>query len=89
MVKRKDILSMSLELLSNHEILQPNINTVTFEPHNINFPLYGFRALYSIIADIFWIASMDNLVLISMERLHAKLYPFWHCLFGKQIHAYK
>ena len=33
-----------------------------------------------------WIASLGNLVLISLERLHAKLYPFRHCLVGKSIY---
>ena len=33
-----------------------------------------------------WIASLGNLVLISLERLHATLYPFRHCLVGKSIY---
>ena len=33
-----------------------------------------------------WIASLGNLVLISLERLHATLYPFRHCLVGKRIY---
>ena len=33
-----------------------------------------------------WIASLGNLVLISLERLHATLYPFRHCLLGKSIY---
>ena len=33
-----------------------------------------------------WIASLGNLVLISLERLHAILYPFRHCLVGKSIY---
>ena len=34
-----------------------------------------------------WIASLGNLVLISLERLHATLYPFRHyCLDGKRIY---
>ena len=46
----------------------------------------GFGVLYSIIADMCWIASLGNLVLISLERLHATLYPFRHCLVGKSIY---
>ena len=43
--------------------------------------------LYSIISDMCWIASLGNLVLISLERLHAALYPFRHyCLVGKRIY---
>ena len=33
-----------------------------------------------------WIASLGNLVLISLERLHATLYPFRHCLVRKRIY---
>ena len=34
-----------------------------------------------------WIASLGNLVLISLERLHVTLYPFRHyCLVGKRIY---
>ena len=49
-------------------------------------PKKGFGALYSIISDMCWIASLGNLVLISLERLHATLYPFRHCLVGKSIY---
>ena len=34
-----------------------------------------------------WIASLVNLVIISLERLHATLYPFRHCLVGKRIYC--
>ena len=47
---------------------------------------HGFRALYTIIADMCWIASLGNLALISLERLHATLYPFRHCLVGKRTY---
>ena len=49
-------------------------------------PKKGFRVLYLIISDMCWIASLGNLVLISLERLHATLYPFRHCLVGKSIY---
>ena len=49
-------------------------------------PKKGFGVLYSIISDMCWIASLGNLVLISLERLHATLYPFRHCLLGKSIY---
>ena len=50
-------------------------------------PKKGFGVLYSIISDMCWIASLGNLVLISLERLHATLYPFKHyCLVGKRIY---
>ena len=46
---------------------------------------FGVSHVYLIISDMCWIASLGNLVLISLERLHATLYPFKHCLFGKGI----
>ena len=49
-------------------------------------PKKGLGVLYSIISDMCWIASLGNLVLISLERLHATLYPFRHCLVGKRTY---
>ena len=49
-------------------------------------PKKGFWVLYLIISDMCWIASLGNLVLISLERLHATLYPFRHCLVGKSVY---
>ena len=48
---------------------------------------HGLRALHLIISDMCWIASLGNLVLISLERLHATLYPLRHYrLVGKRIY---
>ena len=49
-------------------------------------PVRGFEALYPMIADFFYVASLGNLALISLERLHTTLYPFRHCLVGKGIY---
>ena len=50
-------------------------------------PGHGLRAFHLIISNMCWIASLGNLVLISLERLHATLYPFRHCcLVGKRIY---
>ena len=59
--------------------------TILFFKRNTR-PKKGFGVLYSIISDMCWIASLGNLVLISLERLHATLYPFRHCLLGKSIY---
>ena len=59
--------------------------TILFFKRNTR-PKKGFGVLYSIISDMCWIASLGNLVLISLERLHATLYPFRHCLVGKSIY---
>ena len=47
---------------------------------------HGFGTLYLIITDTCSIASLGNQVFISLERLHAPLYPFRHCLVGKRIY---
>ena len=47
---------------------------------------FGVLHVYLIISDMCWIASLGNLVLISLERLHATLYPFRHCLVRKRIY---
>ena len=47
---------------------------------------FGVLHVYLIISDMCWIASLGNLVLISLERLHATLYPFRHCLVEKSIY---
>ena len=59
--------------------------TILFFKRNTR-PKKGFGVLYSIISDMCWIASLGNLVLISLERLHATLYPFRHCLVGKRTY---
>ena len=59
--------------------------TILFFKRNTR-PKKGFGVLYSIISDMCWIASLGNLVLISLERLHATRYPFRHCLVGKSIY---
>ena len=59
--------------------------TILFFDRNTR-PKKGFGVLYSIISDMCLIASLGNLVLISLERLHATLYPFRHCLVGKSIY---
>ena len=59
--------------------------TILFFKRNTR-PKKGFGVLYSINSDMCWIASLGNLALISLERLHATLYPFRHCLIGKRIY---
>ena len=60
--------------------------TILFFKRNTR-PKKGFGVLYSIISDMCWIASLGNLVLISLERLHATLYPLRHYrLVGKRIY---
>ena len=60
--------------------------TILFFKRNTR-PKKGFGVLYLIISDMCWIASLVNLVIISLERLHATLYPFRYCLVGKRIYC--
>ena len=42
--------------------------------------------VYLTLSDLFPVASLANISLISLERLHATLFPFRHCLIGKQVY---
>ena len=64
-------------------ILEPRI----LKSHNIHgehFNWYAF--LYLTLESLFPAASLANLSLISLERLHATIYPFRHCLICEQIY---
>ena len=64
-------------------ILKPHI----LESHNIlgkHFNWYAF--LYLTLKTLFSAASLANLSLISLERLHATIYPFRHCLIREQVY---
>ena len=52
-------------------------------------PQHGlsWRNCWRAIIDSFYIVSVGNLALISLERLHATLYPFNHCLVGKRVYC--
>ena len=64
-------------------ILEPNI----LESYNIlgeHFNWYAF--LYFTLNSLFPAASLANLSLISLERLHATIYPFRYCLISEQVY---
>ena len=42
--------------------------------------------VYFTLSDLFPVASLANISLISLERLHATLFPFRHCLIGKRVY---
>ena len=42
--------------------------------------------LYLTLYELFVVASLGNISLISLERLHATLFPFRHCLVGKRVY---
>ena len=42
--------------------------------------------VYLTLYQLFLVASLANISLISLERLHATLFPFRHCLVGKRVY---
>ena len=42
--------------------------------------------VYLTLYQLFLVASLANISLISLERLHATLFPFRHCLIGKRVY---
>ena len=62
------------------------------EPENLNRDLELNQAfswqsfVYLTLYELFLVASLANISLISLERLHATLFPFRHCLVGKRVY---
>ena len=74
-------------LLGVVAVLLPILEPRILESHNIlgeHFNWYAF--LYLTLESLFPAASLANLSLISLERLHATIYPFRHCLIREQIY---
>ena len=79
-------------LLGVAAVLSPILEPHILESHNIknilrecfNWPWYAF--LYLSLKSLFPAASLANLSLISLERLHATIYPFRHCLIREQVY---
>ena len=70
-------------------VLPPLLEPDILESQNIlresfNWPWYAF--LYLTLNSLFPAASLANLSLISLERLHATIYPFRHCLIREQVY---
>ena len=74
-------------LLGVVAVLLPILEPRILESHNIlgeHFNWYAF--LYLTLESLFPAASLANLSLISLERLHATIYRFRHCLIREQIY---
>ena len=74
-------------LLGVAAVLLPILEPCIQESHNIlgeHFNWYAF--LYLTLESLFPAASLANLSLISLERLHATIYPFRHCVIREQIY---
>ena len=58
------------------------------EPDNLERDLaFSWQSfVYLTLHELFLVASLANISLISLERLHATLFPFRHCLVGKRVY---
>ena len=87
----------STYLIINLTVADLLVGTVTgpsmlFELHNLETDL-GLEQDFSwqlfvqfTLEELFLVASFANITLISLERLHATLFPFRHCLVGKRVY---
>ena len=74
-------------LLGVAAVLLTILKSRILESHNIlgeHFNWYAF--LFLTLDSLFPAASLANLSLISLERLHATIYPFRHCLIREQVY---
>ena len=65
---------------------------MTFKLHNLETYLgleqdFSWQSFVQFtLQGLFLVASLANISLISLERLHATLFPFRHCLVGKRVY---
>ena len=57
-----------------------------FVPDKLKQALSWQSFVYSTSKNLFPVASLANISLISLERLHATLFPFRHCLIGRRVY---
>ena len=70
-------------------VLPPLLEPDILESQNIlreSFNGRWYAFLYLTLNSLFPAASLANLSLISLERLHATIYPFRHCLIREQVY---
>ena len=66
--------------------------SIIFEPDNLQTDLdpeqdFSWQSfVYLTLQGLFLVASLVNISLLSLERLHATLFPFRHCLVGKRVY---
>ena len=84
-------------LIINLTVIDLLVGTVVglspiLEPDNLERDLELKQAfswqsfVYLTLYQLFLVASLANISLISLERLHATLFPFRHCLVGKHVY---
>ncbi|CAH3171260.1 unnamed protein product, partial [Porites lobata] len=80
-------LTMADLLLGVAAVLLTILEADILESHNIlGEHLNWYAFLYLTLESLFPAASLANLSLISLERLHATIYPFRHCLIREQVY---
>ena len=86
----------STYLIINLTVADLLVGTVTgssmsFELHNLETDLgleqdFSWQSFVQFtLQELFLVASLANISLISLERLHATLFPFRHCLVGARV----
>ena len=67
-------------------------SSMSFKLHNLETDLgleqdFSWQSFVQFtLQELFVVASFANISLISLERLHATLFPFRHCLVGKRVY---
>ena len=67
-------------------------SSMSFELHNLETDLcleqdFSWQSFVQFtLQGLFLVASLANISLISLERLHATLFPFRHCFVGKRVY---
>ena len=67
-------------------------SSMSFQLHNLETDLcleqdFSWQSFVQFtLQELFIVASLANISLISLERLHATLFPFRHCLVGKRVY---
>ena len=95
--RNRHLRKRSTYLIINLTVADLLVGTVTgssmsFELHNLETDLcleqdFSWQSFVQFtLQGLFLVASLANISLISLERLHATLFPFRHCLVGKRIY---
>ena len=93
--RTRQLRKRSTFLIINLTVVDLLVGTVAgllpiLEPDNDNRDLeqaFSWQSfVYLTLTELFPVASLANISLISLERLHATLFPFRHCLVGKRVY---
>ena len=96
-IRNRHLRKRSTYLIINLTVVDLLVGTVAgpsiiFGPDNLETDLgleqdFSWQSfVYLTLQGLFLVASLVNISLISLERLHATLFPFRHCLVGKRVY---